>query len=184
MKRFFKLKMILKMLGLLMAYCTIMMAQAASIVNPFLTMNSQNAVAHVTPGQVLILISFSMPLTSLQQWCDQAQKIQAPLVLRGLVRDSFTETQKAVKAMTEHCQGGVVIDPRLFNQYQVTQVPAVIVRQETNPVCLPNQSCWKPEETAMVMGDVGLENALKIIAEEDNVVAPIAQQKLTQWSAL
>ncbi len=180
MKRHFKLKTVFKILGLLMGYC-VGMTQAASFSDIFLRMNSENPTDHTVPGEVLILISFSMPLTSLQQWCDQAQKIQAPLVLRGLVSDSFVETQKAVKAITDHCHGGVMIDPRLFEHYHVTQVPAVIVRKEINKTCLPNQSCWQPKEEAIAIGDVGLESALKTIAEQDGSMASIAQQKLVQW---
>ena len=183
MKKHFKLKTVFKILGLLMGCCA-GVTQAASFSDTFLMMNSENPTDHTVPGEVVILISFSIPLTSLQQWCDQAQKIQAPLVLRGLVNDSFVETQKMVKAMTEHCHGGVVIDPRLFEHYHITQVPAVIVREEiNNKTCLPNQSCWQPEEDEVVMGDVGLESALKAIAQADNRVANIAQRKLAQWRA-
>ena len=46
-----------------------------------------------TSGDVLIFISFSMPEESLKQWIAQAQRIHAPLIIRGLINNSFTETQ-------------------------------------------------------------------------------------------
>src|ERR1700677_3171971 len=171
MKIILKLRTLFKMLGIVMGCCWMMISQAESY-------TTSNAV----PGNVLIFISFSMPMESLQAWSEQAQKIHAPLIIRGLLNDSFVDTQKAVKQMTIHSHGGVIIDPRLFQTYHITQVPAVLVRRSVvTTICLPNQSCWQPEEDEVVMGDVGLESALKAIAQEDNHVAEIAQQKLAQW---
>ncbi len=124
---------------------------------------------HSVPGHVLIFISFSMPLGSLQQWAAQAQKIHAPLIVFGLINDSFLETQKVVKQMSVNgLMGGVVIDPRLFRQYHITQVPAVVVRQTRETACFPSQSCWHPETIDVVIGDVGLENALQAIVDRGN----------------
>ena len=101
-----------------------------------------------------------------------------------MLNDSFVGTQKAVKANDDHSHGGVIIDPRLFRTYHITQVPAVMVRRSVvTTTCLPNQSCWQPEDNEVVMGDIGLESALKAIAQEDNRVADIAQKKLAQWRA-
>ncbi len=171
MKIILKFRTLFKMLGIVMGCCGMMTSQAESY-------TTSNAV----PGNVLIFISFSMPMESLQAWSEQAQKIHAPLIIRGLLNDSFVDTQKAVKQMTIHSHGGVIIDPRLFQTYHITQVPAVLVRRSVvTTTCLPTQSCWQPEEDGVVMGDVGLESALKTIAQEDNRVADIAQTKLAEW---
>ena len=104
-----------------------------------------------------------MPKESLQQWSAQAQKIHAPLMIQGLVDDSFTKTQQAVAALSGEHQSGVVLDPRLFRQYHITQVPTVVVVHPTAlKPCLPNQSCWQPDTTDVVIGDIGLESALQI----------------------
>ncbi len=165
--KFIKVKKLLKVLSV-MGFCILSSAHA--------TTSTHN----LNSNEVLIFVSFSMPIKSLQAWSAQAQKIQAPLVIRGLVNDSFSDTQKAVKQMIGDGNGGVVIDPRLFQQYHITQVPAVLVRETDHNTCLPSQSCWHPETTDVIFGDIGLENALKIIADHgDNV--DTAQRFLMAW---
>ena len=135
---------------------------------------------HSNSNEVLIFVSFSMPMNSLREWSIQAQKIHAPLVIRGLVNDSFGDTQKAVKAMINDQGGGVLLDPRLFQQYHITQVPAVVIHQQNNKSCSKNQSCWNQEKFDVVVGDVGLESALQMIADRgDN--AQTAQKLLAAW---
>ena len=68
----------------------------------------------IIQNSVYVFISFSMPKESLQQWAAQAKKVHAPLVIQGLVNDSFTKTQQAVAALSSEHQSGVVLDPRLF----------------------------------------------------------------------
>jgi conjugal transfer pilus assembly protein TrbC len=136
--------------------------------------------APVVHDSVYIFVSFSMPKESLQQWSAQAQKIHAPLVIQGLVDDSFTKTQQAVTALSSEHPSGVVLDPRLFWQYHISQVPTVVVVHPTvlKP-CLPNQSCWNPEVNDVVVGDIGLEAALRMVADRgDNAV--VAQRLLTE----
>jgi type-F conjugative transfer system pilin assembly protein TrbC len=134
----------------------------------------------IIQNPVYVFISFSMPKESLQQWAAQAKKVHAPLVIQGLVDDSFTKTQQAVAALSSENQSGVVLDPRLFRQYHIQQVPAVVV---VNPSalkpCLPNQSCWNPEVNDVIIGDVGLEGALQAIADRgDNTL--VAQRLLAE----
>ncbi len=182
----FKLKLMLKMLVLIVSILFLVIANAGE--NPILP----NAQAEILPraadnsisNPVLIFISFSMPLGSLQQWASQAQKIHAPLIIRGLVHDSFMETQKAVKQLSVNGTiAGVVVDPRLFTEYHITQVPTVVVRKISNTACLQNQSCWHPENFDVISGDVGLESALQMISERGDSAALIAQQQLKQWRA-
>jgi conjugal transfer pilus assembly protein TrbC len=140
---------------------------------------SSQSTVPVVHNSVYIFVSFSMPKESLQQWTAQAQKIHAPLIIQGLVDDSFAKTQQAVADLSRH-QSGVVLDPRLFRQYHISQVPAVVVVHPTvfKP-CLPNQSCWNPEVNDVVMGDIGLEAALRMVADRgDNAV--VAQRLLTE----
>lgn len=148
--------------------------------------SAQEAHATTTPAtptlqnSVYIFISFSMPKESLQQWAAQAKKINAPLVIQGLVDDSFTKTQQAVAALAKEGQGGVILDPRLFRQYHITQVPAVVVVHPTMTTpCLPNQSCWHPEINDVVIGDVGLESALQAVADRGDNTA-VAERFLVE----
>ena len=132
-------------------------------------------------GQVLIFISFSMPPTSIQQWAEQAKTLNAPLIVRGLVHDSFPETQQAVAALSQEKSYGVVLDPRLFEKYHITQIPAVVLRRHASTACSPSQSCWQNDSFDVVVGDVGLEAALKTIADHGENTADIASQLLSEW---
>ncbi len=186
MKTILKFKTLFKILGIVMGCCGMMTSQAKNDTtsSTLSAITAHAPTGNAVPGSVLIFISFSMPMESLKAWSEQAQKIHAPLIIRGLLNDSFAETQKAVKQMTINSHGGAIIDPRLFQTYHIIQVPAVVVRRSVViTTCLPNQSCWQPEEDEVVMGDIGLESALKTIAQEDNHVADIAQKKLAEWRA-
>ncbi len=137
-----------------------------------------------TKGDVLIFVSFSMPETSLEQWADQASRIHAPLVIRGLVDNSFKATQTRIKALMQDDSVkkiGVVLDPRLFTEYQITQVPAVLVR-DRSVMCLPTQTCLTTYPYDVVYGNVGLESALTVIADqEDGAATTVAQKILATW---
>jgi conjugal transfer pilus assembly protein TrbC len=125
---------------------------------------------------VLVFVSFSMPMASLQQWAQQAKKIQAPLVVQGLVQGSFAKTQQAVKQLSQNESAGVVLDPRLFRDYHITQVPAVVVRRSLTTPCPAYQSCWQPYD--IVSGDIGLAVALQAIADHGDL-ADVAQSLLS-----
>ncbi|MFT3741100.1 MAG: type-F conjugative transfer system pilin assembly protein TrbC [Gammaproteobacteria bacterium] len=133
-------------------------------------------------NNALIFISFSMPQASLQQWSDQAKKIQAPLVIQGLVNDSFKDTQKDIVQFAKENSSGVILDPRLFEQYHITQVPAVVVQNTTQSLCnTSNESCWQEHPYTVVYGDVGLEYALQYLTEHDNPVQPVAADLLKTY---
>lgn len=132
------------------------------------------------PSPVLIFVSFSMPAESLRQWAAQAQKIHAPLIIQGLLNDSFAQTQGAVADLAPNNRGGVVLDTRLFREYWIKHVPTVVVRRLNDQPCPANQSCWQNQQYDIVGGDVGLESALQQIADH-GVTADIAQSLLTQW---
>lgn len=131
-----------------------------------------------TAGSVLIFISFSMPETSLRQWFAQAQRLQAPLIIRGLVNNSFTQTSAKIATLAADSQSGVVLEPRLFVDYHITHVPAVVVRN-TTLTCPSTQNCPHVYPFDVVTGDVGLDDALTTIADQpDSVTQNVARAAL------
>ena len=89
-----------------------------------------------------------MPEASLKKWLTEASRIQAPVYLRGLKNDSLKETLAALQSLEGDTQG-VLIDPRIFQQWDITQVPAVVAQTE--------------HEHRIFLGDVGLIYALEAI---------------------
>jgi conjugal transfer pilus assembly protein TrbC len=136
-----------------------------------------------TPGEekshlsspIVVFVSFSMPDASLKQWMKQAELIHAPVVIRGLIHNSFKETIQKMAALTNDNHGGVQLDPTLFRRFQIKQVPAVVVWKESD--CLSNQSCV--ENYDVIYGDVELSFALQKISGQNDELSGIAKKALT-----
>lgn len=129
--------------------------------------------ASIQQSNVLVFVSFSMPEVSIKGWMKEAEKIGAPVVIRGLVNNSFKATIQKMTELAKDHHGGVQLDPTLFQKYQINQVPAVVVT--TTEDTWPNE---RPEEYIKVYGDVHLDYALKKIADQKGEPARIAQRAL------
>ena len=125
-------------------------------------------------SNVIIFISFSMPKESIKGWLDEAAKIHAPVVIRGLVNNSFKETLKCMNTLMSDNKGGLQLDPTLFRQFQVSKVPAVVVRKSIQ--CSPNQSCMNDYD--IVYGDVHLDYALQAVIRRNDTLSSIAKIEL------
>lgn len=123
---------------------------------------------------IIIFVSFSMPDESLKGWMREAKIINAPIVVRGFINNSFKDTVNKISVLTKDNQGGVQIDPTLFERFKVNKVPAVVVVKEPN--CIPGMSCVLDYD--IVYGDVTLAYALKKIANEEDSVSAIAEAPL------
>lgn len=131
---------------------------------------------YAATGNIYIFISFSMPNESIKGWMAEVEKIGAPVVIRGLVNNSFKETWKKVSEFTHDNKGGVQLDPNLFRRFQIDKVPAVVIAK--NDSCLPTQTCM--DEYDVIYGDVTLSYALKKIADRNDALSPIALAALTK----
>lgn len=106
--------------------------------------------------EVIIFISSSMPVISLQEWAEQAKAIDASLVMRGFVVNSLKKTIKYSKAVFgDKGLPGFNIDPELFNRYQVKAVPAVVIQGENT--------------YDIIYGNVGLKAALNEVKRNGSV---------------
>jgi conjugal transfer pilus assembly protein TrbC len=124
---------------------------------------------HAPTSNVLIFVSFSMPKESLRGWLREANLIKAPVIIRGLVHQSFRETTNAVMGILPNERGGVQLDPLLFRRFHIEKVPAVLVARTD---CLRDETC---HEFDVVYGDVTLNYALKTIADRSDAVSPYAE---------
>lgn len=75
-----------------------------------------------TGSQIIIFVSFSLSDKSLVSYAEDARKIGARLVIRGLINNSFKETQRKLTDL----QIPLDIDPPLFETYNVTHVPTFV----------------------------------------------------------
>ncbi len=105
--------------------------------------------AHVEEERILYFASFSMPEGSLRKAIEQGAKVGAVFVLRGAKNDSFMDTARAVKDLMGDKNVAFQIDPPLFREYGVTEVPCV---------------CYRGLK---ICGDVSLDCALEAIAAQE-----------------
>jgi len=147
---------------------------------------------------VLVLVSFSMPNQSLIETLIEAHTLHIPVLIRGLVNNSFPETMSKMLSLMHEADkeqsgsiDGISIDPRPFRKYQITQVPAVIVEQVENEGDSQEEGGVKKDNSMIEMteiskkaeivyGDISIENALNIIAKRQGTAACIECQRYAQ----
>ena len=99
---------------------------------------------HLRHPILLVFVSFSMPLGTLKTLVIQVNQVGGKVVFRGLVNGSFKQTAEKIKDLQEE----VIIDPTLFNEYQVKVIPTFVLRNTK-------------EEHDQLSGNVSLEYALE-----------------------
>jgi conjugal transfer pilus assembly protein TrbC len=106
---------------------------------------------------IFIFVSFSMPEISLKQWLAQAHRTGASVIIRGLINNSFKETLSAMNRLVSDNTGGLLLDPTLFQKFDIKQVPAVVVSQSNT--CTDEKNCLPRFD--VIYGDVTLDYALQ-----------------------
>lgn len=74
----------------------------------------------------LVFVSFSMPDASLVAIYNQMSQVGGRLVTRGLLNNSFQETQKKLRDIGIELE----IDPTLFERYTIDQVPTYVLEEK------------------------------------------------------
>jgi type-F conjugative transfer system pilin assembly protein TrbC len=112
--------------------------------------NAQTKLSRPTP-KAIIFVSFSMPDLSLKQIINDATRYQLPVVVRGLIDNSFKKTASRIFELVKgNNKGGVAINPIWFKRYSINAVPACIVQAG--------------DEFDVVYGNIRIKNMLEIIA--------------------
>ena len=95
-------------------------------INDYSQILKNNKTDQSIPDGLYIAVSLSMPKALLVGLSERASKIGAKLIMRGLKNNSFEETVKAIKELSEN---GIAIDinPKIFRSYEIKQVPAFIL---------------------------------------------------------
>ncbi len=139
------------------------------------------APARTPTAEVIVFASLSMPEASWRQWSRQAARIGTPLVLRGIAEGGLARTAGRIAARRAGDGAGATVDPRLFRLFRIAHVPAVAVVPGGVPPCTsPGCSRDAPPPHDVVTGNVGLENALRIVAREDGPGRDTARRHLAR----
>lgn len=84
----------------------------------------------------LVLVSFSMPDSTIKSLIAEASKVGAKLVLRGALDGDIPKTINKIKTISEgQNSASIVIDPTVFKRFSVTQVPTFILPLESVKTC-------------------------------------------------
>ena len=127
-------------------------------------------------SQVLVFISSSMPQKTIQNYLHQTREIGAALVFRGLINDSMKDTQAYwLKIMginedqteiekTTEKEPIILIDPTLYERFDIKQVPITVVTESQIKPCQQND-CPTPVYHS-VTGDVSLAWSLGLVSRQ------------------
>jgi len=140
---------------------------AAMMDDPALRAAPLGPPANPAAGGIYVAVSLSMPPEALRALARDAHKAGATVVIRGLVDGSFKATLLKVREVfDDRSAGGVAIDPQVFKAFNVTGVPAVIAARSPVEPCGKLGCSPQIPPFDKVSGNISLEAALKILADE------------------
>lgn len=128
--------------------------------------NSSSDAAQKEQNKIIIFMSYSVPKPVWQKLRDEAKALNKPIqfVLRGLPSNSFQELAK--KVLDYGCQ--ISIDPPLFERYNITAVPAFLVKEPIPSNDKPDHNHnqepvkeSKPGQETVYFGNVSLSYVVK-----------------------
>lgn len=116
--------------------------------------------------RILIAVSLSMPKETLDRLAQQAAKVGAHLVLRGMVGDSLVKTAKATAPFVERHVGlQFDIDPTIFRRFGIQRVPTFVLTRDDQELRSCTTECDATDYYVSVAGDVTLDYALEHIGQ-------------------
>ncbi len=133
--------------------------------------------AQITHFPLMIFVSSSIPKSSLKDLMIQAKKSGGVLVFRGMI-GSLRQTADFLGAISKD-NVQAIIDPRLFDLFNVEVVPTIVVLKSTNQNCQSNDngnSCKITPIHDRISGNITLDYALETIANgQDGKVGETSQ---------
>lgn len=131
--------------------------------------------------QAFVLVSFSMPQASLKRLARDAKDAGVPLVFRGVPDTKEPSDPKlpllnpqSLAAFQPLIDSGadVQLNPELFSEFNIRQVPALIVKEE---VSASANGCVQGTKAVIVPGDVTLGYALDRLTDRKDSVGEVAR---------
>lgn len=131
--------------------------------------------------QAFVLVSFSMPQASLELLARDAKDAGVPLVFRGVSETAGPSDSKlpllnpqSLAAFQPLIDSGadVQLNPELFSEFNVRQVPALIIREESSA---SSDGCIQSSKVVIVPGDVTLGYALDRLTDRKDSIGDAAR---------
>ena len=134
-----------------------------------------------TLPQAFVLVSFSMPEASLERLARDAKDAGVPLVFRGVPESKPSSDSKlpllnpqSLAAFQPLIDSGadVQLNPELFSDFNIRQVPALIIKEESS---VSSDGCIQSTKAVIVPGDVTLGYALDRLTDRQDSVGEAAR---------
>ncbi|WP_417149859.1 type-F conjugative transfer system pilin assembly protein TrbC [Parasutterella excrementihominis] len=131
--------------------------------------------------QAFVLVSFSMPEASLERLARDVKDAGVPLVFRGVPETKGPSDSKlpllnpqSLSAFQPLIDSGadVQLNPELFSEFNIRQVPALIIKEESSA---SSDGCVQSAKAVVVPGDVTLRYALDRLTDRKDSVGEAAR---------
>ena len=126
----------------------------------------------------LILISFGMPDSQIRGLLEEAHRLKAAVVIRGLINDDWGQTFAAIHRLSDDGLSGISIDPTVFARFGVSRVPTFVLPLERLEPC--TQDGCRPVKHVRATGSASLSYFLHFVAR---VGQPEERHKARNWLA-
>lgn len=126
--------------------------------------------------ELMVFVSFSLPRETLQRIVRQSERSGAVLVLRGLKGHSLTQTGEEIARLVGERNVTVLIHPPAFQQFQVRQVPSLVLARPGSAAKIDEEGCAPAASFIRIDGDVGQDYALDLIERQAPAWADIARR--------
>ncbi|MEF8714913.1 MAG: type-F conjugative transfer system pilin assembly protein TrbC [Accumulibacter sp.] len=126
--------------------------------------------------ELMVFVSFSLPRETLQRIVHQSERSGAVLVLRGLKGHSLTQTGEEIARLVGERNVTVLIHPPAFQQFQVRQVPSLVLARSGQAAKIDEEGCAPAASFIRIDGDVGQDYALDLIERQAPAWADIARR--------
>jgi type-F conjugative transfer system pilin assembly protein TrbC len=115
-----------------------------------------------TRPRLSVFVSSNMPIASLKAFSEQAIKLGATLVFKGLPNNSFQDLIELVSKISVNGEeGSMQLDDEAFTKFGITKVPAIVLVEEKS--CREFQTCISSYDK--LEGNVSIKAALEMFAK-------------------
>lgn len=117
--------------------------------------------------KLFIAVSFSMPEKMILDYMKQASQYNSWVIVQGFQDNKMPVMMRTLAEWESQVDiSRLLIDPNIFKQYQITEVPSLILT--TDPYPCDSQKCIAASFDK-VIGSVRLDHALKMISERGDL---------------
>ncbi|MEM6415610.1 MAG: type-F conjugative transfer system pilin assembly protein TrbC [Pseudomonadota bacterium] len=153
---------------------------------------ARDAAATASVG-IMVFASFSMDSQALRSLVVDAHHAGVPVMLRGFSEGSLAMTARRMRDLLGEIEseeglhaeflGGVVIDPRAYRIFNITDVPTFIALNGPLPDCDGLDCSAPPPPHDRLAGNMSLNAALSALASEGSEAPLQARAALTKLEA-